>query len=241
MPLRWQDRPVSEPPPPPRYPYGYYPPQAYGYGGYPPQSHWPPPPPPIPASELKPSRLWYWLSAIPAVAGTILAIVFLVIFINGLDPDLDNFSSNRSTTVDLQSGDRGIYVQTHDEYSPLRIPTGELRCNVAFVGSDSQPVDLESTSGTTLDSNADSYREEFKFHAPHDGPYRVICEGAEGVQLAIGPHLSFGLFAPLAIAIGAFILGGILTVVGMVVTAVRRSNHKQRLQREWREQQARGG
>jgi hypothetical protein len=88
--------------------------------------------------------------------------------------------------------------------------------------------------------NSDSYVERFSFDAPHDGPYRVSCEGPEGVRLAVGPDLTFGLFVPLIIAIGAFLLGGLVTTVGLIVTAVRRSNHKQRIQREWREQQARG-
>jgi hypothetical protein len=112
---------------------------------------------------------------------------------------------------------------------------------VSFVGSDPQPVELKRSSGSsTLDAGDDSYAEEFSFDAPHDGPYRVICEGPEGVLLAIGPDLSFALFVSLAMAIGSLILGGILTTVGLVVTAVRRSNHKQRLQREAREAQAQG-
>lgn len=234
-------QPPPPPPPPPPYgpqpPYGYG--YGYGYGGYPAQPYWQPPPP-IDPKDLKPSRLWYWLSAIPGIVGTLLAIVFLVIFINRLDPDIDNFASNRTATVDVQAGDRAIYVQTHDEYEPLPVRQGELRCNVSFVGSDPQPVALESTSGITLDADADSYRSEYKFDAPHDGPYRVICEGPEGIRLAVGPHLSFGLFAPLAVAIGAFLLGAILSTVGLVVTAVRRSSHKQRLQRQAREAAASG-
>jgi hypothetical protein len=66
----------------------------------------------------------------------------------------------------------------------------------------------------------------------------VICEGPEGVRLAIGPDLSFGLFKSLIVAILSLVVGGLLTVAGMVVTAIRRSNHKQRLQREAREAQA---
>jgi hypothetical protein len=237
-------QPPQQPPPqPPPYGYGGYPPQQYqGYGGYPPQPYWPPPPPPVDPKELKPSRLWYWLSALPAVVGTLLAIVFLIVFIEQLDPDIDNFRSNRATEVDIKSGDRAIYIQTRDAGIPLRVPPADLRCSVMYVGSDSQPVTLDQSGGSTLDVNNDSYAEQFSFHAPFDGPYRVSCEGPEGVRLAIGPDLTFGLFVPLIIAIGAFVLGGILSVVGLVVTAVRRSNHKQRLQRERRDQQtAQGG
>ena len=240
---------MSDPPPPPPPPgqpppygqppaYGYQ--QGYGYGGYPPQGYWQPPPP-IDSSELRPSRLWYVLSAIPLALGVILAVFFVAQFIDELDPDIDNFRSNRAAIVDVKAGDRALYIQTTNAGIPLRVPTDELRCNLAFVGEGSpQPVQLKSSGGSTLDVNDDSYSEEFSFKAPHDGRYRVICEGPEGVPLAIGPDLSFGLFASLIIAIGSRIVGGLLTVAGVVITAVRRSNHKQRLQREAREAQARG-
>jgi hypothetical protein len=245
---------VSEPPPPPpsgqpppygqQPPYGQPPPygyqQGYGYGGYPPQGYWQPPPP-IDSKDLRPSWFWYLLSAIPLVVGLILAAVFVVQFIDELDPDIDNFRSNRSAIVDLQSGDRALYIQTRDSGVPLRLPPDELRCNVAFVGGGTpQPVTLKRSGGSTLDVNDDSYSEEFSFKAPQNGNYRVICEGPEGVRLAVGPDLSFDLFVSLIIAGVSVLLGGVLTVVGLVVTAVRRSNHKQRLQREAREAQARG-
>ncbi len=240
---------VSYPPTPPPPPGGYPPPPpggqpppypGHGYGGYPPQPHYQPPPP-IDPKRLRPNRNWYWLSALPAIAGTILAIFFVVQFIDDLDPDIDNFQTNRATTVDVQSGDRAIYVQTVDNNRALQLPPGGLRCNVSFVGSDPQPVALERVSGSTLEVNSDSYSAEFKFDAPQDGPYRVICEGPEGIPLAVAPHLSFGLFFPLVVAICAFLLGIAITAVMEIVTAVRRSNHKQRLQREAREAQAAGG
>ena len=220
-------------------PYAAGPAYGYGYGGYPPQPYWQPPPP-VDPKQLKPSRLWYWLSAIPLVVGALLCAVFVAVFINQLDPDIDNFRSNRGATVELEAGERALYIQTRARNVPIRVPPGDLRCTVSFVGSDPQKVELKRSGGSTLDVNADSYAEQFSFDAPHDGPYRVSCEGPEGVLLAIGPDLSFGLFVPLAMAIGSLILGGILTTVGLVVTAVRRSSHKQRLQREAREAQARG-
>jgi len=242
---RVSDQPPPPPPGQPPYgqppygqvqpgPYAQGPAYGYGYGGYPPQPYWPPPPPPIDPRQLKPSRLWYWLSAIPVIAGLVVAAVCVGIFISQLDPDIDNFQSNRAAELEFDSGDRALYIQVRNEGVPLRVPSDDLRCSVTFVGSDSTPVKLKKSGGSTLDVNNDSYVEEFSFHAPHDGPYRVSCEGPEGVRLAIGPDLSFELFVPLVLAFVSVILGGILTTVGMVVTAVRRSSHKQRLQREAR-------
>ena len=219
------------PPPPPHGPYGYYPP--------PPQPHWQPPPR-IDPKQLRPSRAWYWVSAVPAAIGTILAIVFLVAFINRLDPDIENFQSNREGAVDLKAGDRAIYVQVRENGRPIQLPPGGLDCRVAFVGSDSVPIDLRPATGSSLDVNNDSYVAEYSFDAPHDGPYSVMCKGPSGVPLAIGPHLSVGLFAPLIAALGSFLVGAIIAGVIAIVTGVRRSNHKQRLQREARQAQASG-
>ena len=218
-----------QPPPPP--PYGQPP---YGQPPYPywqPQPQWQPPRP-IDPKELRPSRLWYWLSPIPALIGAIVGVVFVVAFIEQLDPDIDNFRTNQRAEVNLKAGDRAIYVQTRDNGRPLLLPPGDLRCQVSYVGSDSRPVTLEGAGSSTLDVNNDSYVSEFKFDAPFDGPYAVRCDGPSGLRLAIGPHLSFGLFAPLILAIASFGIGLIASIVIAVVTAVRRSNHKQRLQRE---------
>jgi hypothetical protein len=211
---------VSYPPPPQPWPYWQ--------------------PPHIDPRQLKPSRLWYWLAGVPAAIGTILAVVLLVVFIEQLDPDIENFQSNREAAVDLKAGDRAIYVQVRENDRPIQLPPGRLNCRVSFVGSDSLPLRLERESGSSLDVNTDSYAAEYSFDAPHDGPYSVMCEGPEGVPLAIGPHLSLGLFAPLVAAIGSFVLGVILAAVIAIVTAIRRSNHKQRLQREARQAQASG-
>jgi hypothetical protein len=210
-----------QPPPgqPPPYPYWQHQPQWQ-------------PPPPIDPKRLRPSRLWYWLAAIPAIVGALIGVVLLIAFVEQLDPDIDNFRANEAAAVDLKSGDRAIYIQTRDNNRTLFIPPGELRCQVAFIGSDSLPLKVESAGSSTLDSGSDSYASEFKFHAPHDGPYSVRCDGPADLRLAIGPHLSFGLFGPLLAAIAAFGLGVILAVVVAVVTGVKRSNHKQQLQRE---------
>jgi hypothetical protein len=230
---------VSYPPPPPGQPppYGYQQPYGYGYG-YPPQQRWQPPPK-IDPKQLRPSSTWYWLSAIPAVAGTILGIVFLVSFINQLDPDIDNFSSNRTAELEFNEGDRAIYVQTRRNNTPIFVSPGELRCSVTSVETGEKAL-LDRAGGSTLEVNSDSYTREYSFDAPRDGSYRVSCEGPEGVRLAVGPDLSFGLFAPLLLSIGSFVLGLLIAGAIAITTAIRRSNHKQRLQREARQAQASG-
>jgi len=212
-------------------PYGAGPPQpyGYGYGGYPPQQ-WQPLPK-IDPRELKPSRLWFWLSAIPTVIGTILAIVFLVAFIDELDPDIDNFRPNEPAVVQVNEGSRAIYIQTARNNLPAFVPSGTINCTVTSQGTGDR-VPLERSTGSTLDVNSDSYAREFSFDAPRDGEYRVLCEGPREANLAIGPDLTFGLFAPLLWAGVAFVVGLLVSALIAIVTAVRRSNHKSRLRRE---------
>lgn len=245
---------VSYPPPPPpqgpqqppygqptygQPPAGYQQPYGFGYGAYPPPPGYWQPPPRIDPKDLKPSRTWYWISAIPAVVGTILAIVFLVQFIDQLDPDIDNFRSNRAAELEFAEGDRAIYIQTRENDVPIRVSGTDLRCSVTSVDTGEKLL-LDKRGGSTLDVNTDSYAREYSFEAPRDGRYRVICEGEEGIEMAVGPDLTFGLFAPLIWAIAAFVLGLIAAATIAIVTAIRRSNHKQRLMREARQRQASG-
>jgi len=193
------------------------------------QQHWTPPPR-IDPKQLKPPRLWYWLSAIPAIVGTLLAIYFTVAFVDALDPDLDHFRTNQSTDVRLNSGDRTIYVQTFGTSGATGTSSTDLSCSVRHEG---QQIDVQTTGAETLDVNADSYVGRFKFKVPEDGSYAVLCEGPRNVPLAIGPHLlSFGLYAPLVWGTIAFIVGIALTIAIAVIVAVKRSGHKKRLQRE---------
>ena len=57
---------------------------------------------------------------------------------------------------------------------------------------------------------------------------------------AIGPDLTFGIVAPIFLAIGTFLAGILVAAVMAIVVAVRRSSHKSRLEREARERQASG-
>jgi hypothetical protein len=245
---------VSEPPPPPEQPppsgqpppYAWQPPGPYGYAypaqpGYPtypppPYGYWPQPqwtpPPPIDPRRLRPSRRWYLLAPIPALVGVVVAIVLVVSFVNRLDPDLDHFTTERAALVSVRAGEHAIYVQTGGTRGARDVPASELDCRVAQVGGDDRSLPIDTTTAVMLDVNGDSYESRFSFDAPRSGVYRVRCTGPRDLPLAVGPHLSVGQFVSLAFAVAAFLIGAILSAVIAIVVAVKRSNHKQRLQRE---------
>lgn len=218
---------VNYPPSPPP---GRQPPHGYGYGGQPPPQYWTPPPP-IDPKLLEPSRLWYWLSPIPALIGTATAIVLLVGVIQQFDADLDHLRTPGSVTVSVDKGDeRGIYVQTAGAPGATS-PARAVSCTVR--DSREARVPLRDTSGLTLTINSDEYVEQDRFTAPADGTYVVSCTDPSGLPVAVGPHIAVRrFFWPVVGMIGVFLAGVVLTAAIAVVTGVRRSNHKQRLQRE---------
>ena len=226
--------PGPQPPQPPQPPYGYgygygYPPPPYG--GYPaPQPYWTPPR--IDPGQLKPSRLWYWLSPIPLVIGAGIAIVLLVGVIQQFNTDLHRFRTPGSVVVKLDKNDeRGIYLQTRGAPGARSASSALVSCSVR--SSLTGPVTLKDASGFTLTLNSDEYEEQYRFVAPTEGEFTVTCRNPAGIPMAVGPHVAVRRFlGPVVGMIAAFLLGLIATVVIAVVTGVRRSNHKQRLQRE---------
>ncbi|MEA2442996.1 MAG: hypothetical protein QOJ12_288 [Thermoleophilales bacterium] len=212
--------------PPPEQPYPYW--QQHQW----PQPQWRPPPY-IDPKVLKPSRLWYWLSPIPALIGLALCAVFVVQLIDRFDTNLTHLRAPGTVQLTLDAGDqRGIYVQTAGAVGSRAVSPDDLRCSVREVASE-RSVEIRDSSGFTLTLNNDEYVERLRFDAPRAGRYAVTCSEPPGVPLAVGTHLSFREFAlPIIGAIASFLIGGALTAAIAVVVAVKRSRHKQRLQRE---------
>ena len=221
--------PLGPPPPQPPYGPGYG--YGYGYGGYPPQQPWTPPPR-IDPSRLRPSRLWYWLSAIPVLVGTVIAVVLLVNLIQQFDTDLDNFRTPGSVTVTMDEGDeKGIYLQTAGTPGARRPSAVTLSCSVR--GARERSVPLKDASAFTLTINSDEYVEQYRFVAPADGAYVVGCSEPSGAPAAVGPHIAVRrILGPVIGMIVAFLAGVAVSAIIAIVTAVKRSNHKQQLQRE---------
>lgn len=214
-----------------------YPPQ-YPQHPYQPPPQWQPPPPVDPA-QLRPSRLWYWLSPIPGIVGIVVAVLFIVMLVNRIGADLDRFTTSSPRVVHLEKGDeRGIYVQVAGG-RVAGTSSAIAGCTVRQQSSE-RIVPLREPSGTfTLTVNGKSYRELYHFRPSSTGNYSVSCEGPEGAPLAVGPHFGFkGLVVPIVGAILSFLVGIALSIVIAVVTAVRRSNHKRRLQYEMAQRQA---
>ena len=202
----------------PQYPY-YQPPQWQ-------------PPPHVDPSQLRPGRVWYWLSPIPLAIGIAVCVFFVVMLVDRLDFHLQHFAAGSAKVVHVEKGkQRGIYSQTGGSRVTVSGIGVVSACTVRAVGSEAAvPVHAVTTS-FTLTLNNDIYDERFWFEPTSTGNYTVSCQGAEGTPLAIGPHLGFrGLALPIVGIVVAFLLGMALTIAIPVITAVRRGNHKKRIQ-----------
>lgn len=209
---------------PPEQPHPY--PYPYPYWQ---QPQWRPPPP-IDPKQLSPSRLWYWLSPIPALIGVAIAALFVVQLVDGLDFGMDNFSTSHSVEFRTDAKERAIYVQTRGAPRARNVPASDLHCSVTALDRDPHRVPVERWGSFTLDSNGDSYESVYKFDTSAGHRFRVSCEGPHDVPLAVGPAFSFKTVKPVIGAIIALLAGVGLTAAIAIVVGVKRSNHKQRLQ-----------
>ncbi len=225
----------QQPPYGPQPPYGQQPPPGYQwpYPYQPPPQQWQPPPR-IDPKELRPSRLWYWLSPIPALVGVALAVVFVLQLVDRIDTDLDHLRAPGTVQLQLDAGDeRAIYVQTLGAVGARpNVSAADLSCTVREAATE-RTLPLDESSGFTLTINNDEYVKRLSFDAPRAGRYSVTCTEPRGTPLAVGQDLGFGeLAVPIVGIVLSFLIGVALTAAIAIMTAVKRSNHKQRLQRE---------
>ncbi len=226
---------MSHPPPPPP------PPPSVGYGGYPPQQPQWTPPTRIDPKQLKPSRLWYALAAIPIIIGMVLTAVFVAQLVGLFSTDLDDLRVPGSVVVSLDGGDkRGIYSQTSSALGALPV-AAEPACTVRDAGSERTVPVKPSPSVNTLEIGTSTYVERLRFKVPQDGRYAVTCSEPSGARLAVGPQLSpVGFVIPIVGTSLSFLVGMALSATIGIVVALKRSGHKQRLKREAREAHSSG-
>jgi len=206
-----------------------------GDGGHPPQQPQWTAPPQIDQRRLRPTRAWYWLASIPAVAGLILTAVFVVQIVGVFSVGLERLSVPGSVIVPLEGGDkRGIYVQTYGLGGALPgVTNTDLACTVGDAGSDRSVPVTRTPGAVTLTIGTAQYVERLRFEAPRDGRYAVMCSQPPGVRSAVGPRLSF--FGPFVAIVGAILsplIGLALSAAIAIVVAVWRSAHKKRLRAE---------
>ena len=156
--------------------------------------------------------------------------VFIVLAVNGFPGTPDEFSVPGDTTLTLKEGEEKTIYKESGYGSTSEKP----RCLVQ--GGNERSVELDEAGSFTFTSSGDEYTAQYHFKAPSAGSYRVSCTEGRGIGLrtyAVGDRVKFASFGlAIAGAIGAPLLGFLLSAVMAIVVGLRRSRHKRRLQDE---------
>lgn len=185
------------------------------------------PAPAISARDLRPHRRWYFVALgiflLFSVAGGIAFGVFFDKASEGID--LSVVSSSPQQVRIAQDETKAIY--TTGEAVDFAVP----ECS----GEGPGELSLSEATGTETYTNRDTtWTVAANVEVTKSGTYTVTCEATDGARLAIGNKIG-GVLARGAAAFGLGFLGlGLGLVIGgtiAIVTVVRRSLHKGRLQR----------
>ena len=222
--------PPPQPPPPP-------PPPA----GYPPRPPQQPHPAwlkgPVSRREIRPSRLWYWVTGVIGLA----AVVGAILVFTGGDDDLGSLTDVFTTleelqvpgeiTVDLPAGeDWAIYRHSSESGGAFFEDDSALDCRVR--APDGSLVPLTSDFGfSNVTLNDELYVTEYKFQVPESGSYEVSCEPGRRVDqpgsVLVGKSLEFGevfgFFGRVAAGIAILLLGLLATAAIALPVALTRS------------------
>ncbi|MEU6090098.1 serine/arginine repetitive matrix protein 2 [Streptomyces sp. NPDC047085] len=187
----------------------------------------PPPPPNIPAKDVRPRRIWYLVAALLGLVLAGLGTVFIVLTVKNTVDSIDtarSFSSGDSRTFSFVQGKtKAIYVSASGR--------GRVDCRIPGMpsGTMRQP---DSSFQITVGSR--TWERVFEVTPDAGGDYTLTCTSEQPAEFALGdkPHVG-ATIGSIAAGVGCFLAAFVVSVTIVVVTAVRRSRHRQRLATGW--------
>jgi hypothetical protein len=190
--------------------------------------------------SVRPSRAWYAVAAVVAIAGVAGAILLGLALFHAVDQPIERFPSGRALVLAMQRGDRRTIYQQVRGVDPTPeglfwlhdVGAGELACRVRGPGG--QPVPTTASSNLTLTLGSDEYHAKRDFAATRTGAHAVSCpapgvpEGAR-LALAVGPRIRIlgfvtSIFGALAALFGGLAVGAV--IAGL--TALLRHQNRRR-------------
>ncbi|WP_203902905.1 hypothetical protein [Virgisporangium aliadipatigenens] len=208
---------------------------------------YPPPPYPIDPRDVRPSRAWYLVATVIAVLGIVAAPLLVVLgFASfgsaiGQLPSLDTqFNGGAATTVELTAGKKSaIYAVV------LEDTAGSAGATCTATPVSGGTIDLSPLSyDASATAEGSTWSILYEITVSQDGQYSITCTSNTRVPgtdvYAIGDSIEVGGFmARVFGGAGAFVgaiavpcVGLFIALIIAIVTGVRRSSHKARLQRE---------
>jgi len=191
-----------------------------------------------PSSLRKPSAAGYWIAGVVAMVGVVASVIWFAVVISGIIGAADgypHFSLPGSRSVELDAETYKIFV----EYPGANLDinqSGEVD-GLTVVDSEGQHVLVSrALISETYSWGGRDGRAIAQFTAPRQGTYTISAmrspQGSlpSGVQMAVGRGINLSVAGPLLASMALGGLSVVVSVVLIIVTAVRRGRWK-RLQR----------
>ncbi|TQN28438.1 hypothetical protein FHX37_3783 [Haloactinospora alba] len=191
------------------------------------------PPSSVP-SEIRPRKLWFWIGGaliVLGVGGGITGFVLGMVNLAGATSTEAEFTPPETATF------RAEQVNTDSDmwklYADRDVPSSEVARSCELTGPDGR-VDIDDpgyNSESTV--NGDTWILVARLDVTQPGEYTMECAAETGADLSVG-YGPDGSSTALTVvgSIGALLLaplGLLLGLVTLIVTGVRRSNHRGRL------------
>ncbi|MFC8535437.1 hypothetical protein ACFUJY_15965 [Streptomyces sp. NPDC057249] len=180
-------------------------------------------PPQIPANELRPGRFWYAVAAATALVLVVLGVLLGVHRFNDMVDAVDaEHPFVNDDTVSLRLGpesERTIWIRD-------RGPSDDQHCSITGPGE----LRLESPGIDVFLTRDETWNPLYDIDVSQPGDYEITCSSE-------GPSwYAFGESGGIVTFLGGSILAVVLPVAGVglgavivIVTAVRRRDHRKRL------------
>jgi len=206
-----------------------------------------PQPYPIDPRDVRPSRTWYVVAVVIALLGLVAAPLLVVLGLAsfgsaiGQLPSLDaQFNGGTPTTVELKAGQKSaVYAVVLEDSAGA---AGANCTGAAVSGGTISLTPIGYDASATAEGSTWSIL--YEITVSQDGQYSITCTSDTGVPgtdvYAVGDAVEVGgfmarIFGGAGAIFGAFLapcVGIFIAVVIAIITGVRRSSYRSRLQRE---------
>lgn len=197
---------------------------------YPPPSAYPPAPVAGGRPVVGPSKAWFVVAGLVAVAGIVVAVVVLVRTFTGWFDRIDDFDrAPLPAELGVEITETGGYSIYH-EFPGAAEQDLSTPPQVTVTGPDGSQVPLDDyDTSVTYETPDHEGRGAYTFSAEVPGTYLVSATGRPASAIAVGRGVGRGLVTGIVAAVVIGLVAVIAALVLAVVVGVKRSRNRNRL------------